>query len=229
MDGLREERRERLRAARLQLLFTPALCPGDPLEVLQAVLPWIGAIQVRVPHPEGASRATPARELFDWTERVLELLRARPDPPLVLVNDRVDVAACLEAQGVAGVHLGEDDTPPEVARRSLSASAVVGVSTHSPAAVARRSVEPAVDYLGFGPIHPTSTKGYARGLGSAAAWMAQAATSLPVFPIGGIDLTNAGDLSQVGRAAVCSAILRADDPAGVARSLYDLLAPDERP
>ena len=83
-----------------------------------------------------------------------------------------------------------------------------------------------VDYLGFGPIYPTRTKGYERGLGPEAAWVAQSATALPVFPIGGIDATNAADLVPVGRAAVSSAILGADDPARAAREIRALL---ERP
>lgn len=224
---LRAERRERLRTARLQLLFTPRLCgERDPLEVLRAALPWIGVVQVRLEHPDEPEAPAPARDLHDWTLRVLDAVGTDPGAPLVLVNDRVDVAACLEDRGVAGVHLGADDTPPEVARRSLSEAALVGLSTHGPGDVVRTANSEALDYLGFGPIHPTATKGYTRGLGSEAAWVAASATDLPLFPIGGIEATNAGDLAEVGRAAVSSAVLTAEDPARAARELYELLGPE---
>jgi thiamine-phosphate pyrophosphorylase len=217
------ERRERLARARLMLIFTPELCPpgSDPLEVLARALPALDAIQVRVKDPELGT--SPARAACDWTARVLELAgRARSDA-LVLVNDRVDVAAALAGAGVDGVHLGADDAPGELARALLGPDLLVGLSTHGAADVALAEELP-VDYLGFGPIHATATKGYARGLGSEAAWIAARTSSRPLFPIGGIDATNASELVEVGRAAVGRAILAAADPARAARAIAALLA-----
>jgi thiamine monophosphate synthase len=68
-------------------------------------------------------------------------------------------------------------------------------------------------------VHATATKGYARGLGATAAWLACEASPLPVFPIGGIDMGNAGELARGGRACVGSAILSADDPFAAARAI----------
>jgi thiamine-phosphate pyrophosphorylase len=205
------------------LIFTPELCPpaSDPIAVLAGVLPALDAIQVRVKDPELGT--TPARASCDWTRRVLELVeRARSDA-LVLVNDRVDVAAALAAQGVDGVHLGAEDAPWELARRLLGPDLLIGLSTHAPAEVVLAD-DFEIDYLGFGPIHATATKGYERGLGSDAAWVAARASSRPLFPIGGIDAVNAGELAEVGRAAVGRAILAARDPLRVAREIAGALA-----
>jgi thiamine-phosphate pyrophosphorylase len=221
--------RERLRTARLYLLFTPQVCrKRDPLAVLEALLPHVDVLQVRIRGTPATSAPTAARESFEWTERVLDVCAAHPGIEVpVLVNDRVDVARALRERGCAGVHLGQEDAPPELARELLGAAALIGLSTHSSAQVARAQLEP-VDYLGFGPVHATSTKGYGRGLGPEAAWIASGGSSLPVFPIGGIDGSNAGELEEVGRAAVCAALLAAPDPARAARELRALLAPEHQ-
>ncbi len=217
------ELRRRLAVARLYLVFTPGLVTGrDPLEVLEAALPFVDLVQVR-PKSAGLDARSDARETLEWTERVLALVERSGCESLVIVNDRVDVARTLLERGVAGVHLGADDTPPRVARELLGTDALVGLSTHTAAQVIAACDEP-VDYLGFGPIHATATKGYARGLGPEAAWVASQAVSVPVFPIGGIGLAQAADLAEIGRAAVSSAILCAPDPAAAARALRESLA-----
>lgn len=226
--------RDALSRARIYLIFSPRLCgERDPLAVLEAALPWIDMIQVR-PKPResgqdplaaSAARPTPARDLYDWCRRVLELVAAQERVVPVIANDRVDVAASLASEGLAGVHLGQDDMPVAAARALLGERALIGLSTHSSSQVVRAQSE-ALDYLGFGPFRPTSTKGYARGLGSEACWVAQQASIWPVFPIGGIDATNAGELSDISRAAVGSAVLAAEDPARAARTIRALLCDD---
>jgi thiamine-phosphate pyrophosphorylase len=205
------------------LIFTPELCPpgAEPLAVLARALPALDVIQVRVKDPELGT--TPARATCDWTRRVMQLVAREHRDALVLVNDRVDVAAALAAEGVDGVHLGGDDAPCELARRLLGPELLIGLSTHAPADVVLAEEQP-VDYLGFGPIHATATKGYARGLGSDATWVAARASSRPLFPIGGIDAVNAVELAEVGRAAVGRAILSAADPERVAREIAGALA-----
>ncbi len=229
------ELRRRLAAARLYLIFTPErITTRDPLAALEAALPWVDLVQVR-PKPadrdldpqRSDSRAlatTSARASFDWSVRVLDLAAQLGEArPLVLANDRVDVAKCLLERGLAGVHVGQNDTPPHVAREVLGADALIGLSTHSNAQVAAAFDAP-IDYLGFGPIRATSTKGYTKGLGADAAWIAQQVTALPVFPIGGIGVLEVEELAELGRAAVSSAILESTDPAGAARLMRDLLA-----
>ena len=204
------------------LLFTPELCSGrDPLEVLEAVLDSVDVVQIR-PKAIGSSSPCPARDAFDWCVRVIDLLRARGSEALVVVDDRVDVALALRDRGCAGVHLGREDCPPRVAREALGEHAVIGWSTHDAGQVVE-AIDLDVDYIGFGPVYATATKGYARGLGSEACWVAKLAYHGPVFAIGGIDRTNAGELSVVGRAAVGSAILGADDPGSAAAEIRRLL------
>ena len=209
--------------ARLMLLFTPELCgPRDPIAVLDAALDSVDVVQIR-PKPAGSAAPCAARDVYDWCVRVLDLVAARKDRDVaVLVDDRVDVAAALLARGCRGVHLGQEDCPASIARGILGDSAWIGLSTHDARQVGE-SWDLPVDYLGFGPVHATTTKGYERGLGPEAAWIASEAAGRPVFPIGGIDATNIGELARIGRAAVGSAILGADDPARAARELRALL------
>lgn len=217
--------RLRIAQARVMLLFTPELCgTRDPLGVLEQVLESIDAIQIR-PKILGSSAPGAARETHDWCLRVLDLLAARGAAHLpVIVNDRVDVAEALRDRGCAGVHLGQDDCPVEIARERLGPDPVIGLSTHDMVQVAE-GCERKVDYLGFGPIHSTATKGYGNGLGPETAWIASVGSPVPIFAIGGIDATNAAELARVGRVAVGSAILSADDPGRAARELRAQLEP----
>lgn len=222
------DRRERLARARLMYLFTPrspgapgAPGAGDELDILEAALPWIDVVQVRVKAPPGDTFGDPteARATLDWTVRVLERVHAAgAEQVLVLVNDRVDVARTLSDAGCDGVHLGQTDAPPALAREVLGPDALIGLSTHDARQVVRANEEP-LDYLGFGPIHATATKGYERGLGTERAWLAAEASALPVFAIGGIHEGNAQELDRVERAAVSAAIAHSTDPAGTARAL----------
>lgn len=230
LDAL--ELRRRLADARLYLVFTPEIVTGrDPLAVLEAALPHVDLVQVRPKPPEAGldplrpapkAAVSDARAVHEWTLKVLELCERLRSEALVIVNDRVDVARSLLDRGVAGVHVGQEDTPPQVARELLGSSALIGLSTHTSAQVVSALDEP-VDYLGFGPVRASATKGYERGLGTEKAWIASLAATVPVFPIGGIGLAEAAELAEVGRAAVSSAILNAPDPAAAALALRDAL------
>jgi thiamine-phosphate pyrophosphorylase len=223
--------RDRLARARLLLVFTPELCGDrDPLAVLEALLEEVDVVQIRPKattsaalHDIAADAPCPASECHRWCLLALELCRRSRRAPLVLVNDRVDVALALRDRGLAGVHLGERDFPVSEARRLLGPEPLIGLSTHSLEQVAGSAALP-VDYLGFGPVFPTTTKGYARGLGAEMAWVAAGSAGRPLFPIGGITLARAAELEQVGRAAVASALLAAPEPARAARELRSLLA-----
>ena len=219
----RQARADRLRRSRVMLLFTPELCRGGAAAssaILDAVLPHIDALQIRI--------KTGARDLFDGARKALDVLHAHVGLELpILINDRVDVALALGAGDpdgqVHGVHLGQDDLSGRDARALLGGSALIGRSTHDFAQVMLATEEP-VDYLGFGPIFPTATKGYDRGVGAERAWMADTATHLTVFPIGGIDTQNVTELRPVGRVAVSSAILCVEDPVAAVADLRRQLA-----
>jgi thiamine-phosphate pyrophosphorylase len=226
------QRRAWLAKARLLLVFTPeAAGENDPFTALERALDAVDVVQVR-PKPLGESRArTAAREALDWTRRILELRRHRE--LLVIVNDRADVARALADAGCDGVHLGQEDMPAALARELLGPELLIGFSTHDAAQVALAQDEP-VDYLGFGPVFPSRTKargaGDARALGPERAWLAAESSTLPLFPIGGIDLTNADTLERIGRAAVSAGVLSAPDPLAAARYLREVVAaPDPGP
>ncbi len=214
------ELRDRLANARIVLLFTPELTGDrDPLAALEAAAPWIDVVQIRPKPLGGSARAPcPARATFEWSERVLALAAIARAGVLVTVDDRVDVAAALWTRGLAGVHVGQDDMPALEARALLGPGPLLGLSTHDLEQVVDAEDWP-VDYLGFGPVYATRTKGYERGLGPEACWIAAQGSAKPLFPIGGIDIENAGDLARIGRAAVGSAILAAANPGAAARAI----------
>lgn len=123
----------------------------------------------------------------------------------VIINDRVDLAAVLADESPAlsvGVHLGQDDVAPAVAREILGADAVLGWSTHDLRQV-RAACHMPVDYLGFGPVFPTGTKDDTAPLvGIEGLRDAVAEAGLPVVAIGGITGERAVAVRQTGAAGV---------------------------
>jgi len=133
---------------------------------------------------------------------------------LVIVNDRADLASM---SGAAGVHVGQEDLPPAMARQLLGRDAIVGVSTHSVSQINVVLREP-ISYIAVGPVFGTHTKdtGYrAVGLDLVAAAV-RLAGGTPVVAIGGITLENAKSVIDAGAAsvAVISDLLATNDPAG---------------
>lgn len=142
----------------------------------------------------------------------------RPRGVPLILNDRVHLVRAARADGV---HVGEDDTPPEEIDRTL----ILGLSTHDRAEVGAAKGRGAT-YVGLGPMFPTGTKELRRPpRGATLLREAAEATDLPVFPIGGITAANAADLIAAGatRLAVSSAICAAKDPRAAAASLRALL------
>ncbi len=92
------------------------------------------------------------REFYREAEAALKIARARGVG--LIINDRADIALALSADGV---HLGQDDLPPEAARRLLGDSAIIGFSTHS-VEQARVAARLPVNYIAIGPVFPTSSK-----------------------------------------------------------------------
>jgi thiamine-phosphate pyrophosphorylase len=118
----------------------------------------------------------------------------------LIINDRVDIAL---ATGATGVHLGQDDLPPEAARRLLGEDAVIGYSTHSVAQALEAARMP-IDYLAIGPVFTTSTKENPDpvvGLEGLRAVKA-AIGSLPLVAIGGIKPANTAEVLAAGADSV---------------------------
>ena len=115
--------------------------------------------------------------------------------------------------------------PPKEARRLLGPEGWLGISTHDLDQV-REAERSGADYLGFGPVYPSPTKGYREGLSIARLHEAIRATELPVFAIGGIDESRIPELRTAGcnRIAVSSCILQSADPKAAAQSLREGLS-----
>lgn len=149
--------------------------------------------------------------------RALKACLDRNGVPLI-INDDLDVALAVDA---AGLHLGQDDIDPAVARAALGPGKIIGLSAGNAAEAAR--VDPAVvDYAGVGPAYVTGSKadaGDAIGLSGLSALRARLA--LPLVAIGGITAANAGAVMATGveGVAVVSAICGAPDPEPAARAL----------
>ena len=136
--------------------------------------------------------------------------------PFVL-NDRPDLA--LDA-GADGVHVGQDDAPPALARRILGPHALVGFSTHGPDELDAAAAEP-VDYLSAGPVEPTPTKPGRPGTGPGYLAYAAAKAAVPWFVTGGVtpDTVPAMVAAGARRFVVVRWLTRSDDPAAAARQL----------
>ena len=131
--------------------------------------------------------------------QALELRRIAGDHVRLIMNDRADL--CLAA-GFDGVHLGQDDLPPEAARRIVPKPLWMGVSTHNPEQL-RRADRTAADYLAIGPVFATSSKANPDpvvGLDGVRA--ARALTCKPLVAIGGITRSNARSVIEAGADAV---------------------------
>jgi thiamine-phosphate pyrophosphorylase len=134
-----------------------------------------------------------------------------------ILNDRPDLA--LEA-GADGVHVGQEDARPALARRILGASAIIGLSTHRPEELDASAAEP-VDYLSVGPVNPTPTKPGRAGTGTAYLTYAAANTDLPWFVTGGVTPETIPAMVAAGarRFVVVRWLTEADDPEAQARAL----------
>ena len=138
-----------------------------------------------------------------------------------LVNDRLDVALAVDADGV---HLGQNDMPVGIARRLLGKEKLLGVSVQDAGAM-DEAVSEGADYLSLSPVFATPTKpDHEEPLGLEKVRVLAGRSPLPVVAIGGIDATNVGAVMRAGAHGVCviSAVLGAPDPEQAARELYQL-------
>jgi thiamine-phosphate pyrophosphorylase len=136
-----------------------------------------------------------------------------------LVNDRLDVALAVDADGV---HVGQEDLPVAVARRLLGQGKLLGVSVHSEADILQAELDGA-DHVSISPVFATSTKlDHQTPLGLTGVCTLAGLARVPVIAIGGIHADNAADVIRAGACGICvvSAIIAAPDPELAARELY---------
>jgi len=191
----------------------------DLLEVVnRALAGGVRAVQLR-------EKDLPTLELYQLAGKLLA--RTRATGAALLINDRVDVALALDADGV---HLTRKSLPPAEARGLLGPSKLLGISCHSPAELLE-AVAGGVDFVVLGPIFETPSKRpYGPPLGSGALREARALTSLPLVAIGGIMPTRVPEVTAAGAdgVAVISAVMAAPDPATAAADLLAAVAAAKR-
>jgi thiamine-phosphate pyrophosphorylase len=167
---------------------TGGLSPAAIAEILLAA--GIQLIQFR-------DKRAPSRELFESSQQIAELVRRSKG--VFIVNDRADVARAVDA---AGVHVGQDDLPVELARRILGPGKWVGYSTHRLEQV-READRSSADYIAFGPIFPTQSKEKPDPMvGLEGLREARKATRKPLVAIGGVTVHNARAVMEAGADSV---------------------------
>ena len=160
-----------------------------------------------------------ALEFYEQAKAALAVAKKRGVQ--VIINDRADIALAL---GAPGVHLGQDDLPPEAARRLLGDDAIIGYSTHSVSQIQAAAKLP-IDYFAIGPIFPTSTKENPDPVvGLEGVQLAREAIGeRPLVGIGGISPTNAINVIRAGADAVALIGALSADPQRIPETVELLL------
>jgi thiamine-phosphate pyrophosphorylase len=162
----------------------------------------------------------PPRELYPLALEMRQLTQTYG--ARLLINDRVDVALAVNADGV---HLTTTSLPASIARRVLGPAPLIGVSTHT-LAEAQAAAEEGADFLVFGPVFFTPSKApYGQPVGLDALRAVRAAVKLPMLAIGGVKKANIDQVVAAGAdgIAVISAIIGADDPTAASQELLATL------
>ena len=173
----------------------------------------VKAIQLR-------GKNLPAREILRIGER-LRLLTSEYSVKL-FINDRIDVAMIL---GADGVHLGQNGLPVGIVRKILGDSLIIGVSTHS-LKEAKDAERGGADFITFGPIFATPSKVvYGPPVGLRRLVNLTGRIKIPVFAIGGINMDRIQDVMKKGAngVAVISAILNSESVYDAAASMLNEL------
>lgn len=181
----------------------PHIAPEMIDEIVSA---GVDAVQVRAKHLTD-------RELFEFAQDVVRTVgnRAR-----VIVNDRLDIAL---AAGADGVHLGRSDVPVAQARRLAPHGFLIGATCRN-AGQARQAHVDGADYVGAGPIYPSTTKsGLPAPLGLDA--LAEISGILPAIAISGITVDRVPEVMAAGvhGVALIAAVSRTPDPPLAARDI----------
>lgn len=178
------------------------------LRIEQALQGGVTLLQLR-------EKEKSTREYLELAEKVHALAR-RYDVPLI-IDDRVDVALAIEAEGV---HVGASDMPVALARKLMGRDKIVG-ATAKTVPWAEEAFEQGADYLGVGAIFPTTTKVKTVFTSTETLRDICHAVPIPVNAIGGLNKNNLGVLAGIPIAGICvvSAIMKAEDPRKAAEEL----------
>lgn len=162
----------------------------------------------------------PGRDFFEDAKNALDIVRSANAK--LLINDRVDLAIAL---GADGVHLGQNDLPPEEARKLLGDKAIIGFSTHNQKQ-ALDALSMPIDYLAIGPVFATSTKSDPDPVvGLEGIRLAKdIVAGLPLVAIGGITEQTLRDVFSAGAdsAAMIGDLVGSSDIAGTLKRSLSL-------
>ena len=179
--------------------------------VRAAIAGGVTCVQLREKH-------CATRAFIEEARALKELLDALATRIPLIINDRLDVALAI---GADGVHLGQTDMHIRDARRLVGPAMLIGISAESVQDAIRAEAEGA-DYIGISPVFATPTKAdTATPLGLEGVRQIRAAVSLPLVAIGGIHQENAQAVIRAGAdgVAVVSAIVAAACPRKAATAL----------
>jgi thiamine-phosphate pyrophosphorylase len=209
---LRRDKADKIRGLYV-ILDTDVLKGRDPLEAAARVIAaGVKVIQLKDKKLDKRSLIGLAIQLQSLCSR---------NRVLFIVNDFLDIAL---AAGSDGLHLGQDDIPPEVARSLLPQDKILGCSAYTPEA-ARAAENAGADYIAVGSIFSTSSKDNIEVVGLERIRQVKDATKLPVVAIGGITANNAEEVCRAGSACLCviSSVLNSSDITSAARSIIDII------
>jgi thiamine-phosphate pyrophosphorylase len=207
-----QDRLSRLHQAKLYLVTSPV---ENILSIVEAALQGgLTLVQYREKEANDQVRLETARGLKDLCHRY---------GALFLINDRVDLALAVDADGV---HLGQQDLPIAQARKLLGWGKIVGKSTTSPEEMALALAENP-DYIGVGPVFETPTKPGKAAAGYDYVRYAAEHSTVPWYAIGSVDAQNLGGVLDAGatRVAVVRSIMQAEQPTLATQSLLAQLDP----
>ena len=211
---LAEQRREKLSRMRLYVITGDR---GDEVETARIVEAALhgGATVIQL-----RKKSMPMLEQYRLATALRTLTLAHE--ALLIINDHADLAIAADADGV---HLGQDDLPPDAVRALPGFDGrLIGRSTHS-LGQAQLAVNEGADYIAVGPVYPTPTKEGRPAVGTALVSRVAGVIGRPFVAVGGIDHDSAAAVVEAGAhaIAVVRAVYDAVDPAEAARRLHELI------
>ncbi|GLI84012.1 thiamine-phosphate synthase [Rossellomorea marisflavi] len=198
-------------ALKVYFIMGSTNCHRDPVNILEeAIRGGISLFQFRE-KGQGALSGAEKKKLATALQQVCK----EANIPFI-VNDDIDLAVEIDADGV---HIGQEDEAASTVRKRIGADKWVGVSAHT-IEEAERAIRDGADYLGLGPIYPTSSKDDAESVKGTAIirQFREHGFSIPLVGIGGITSTNAAAVMEAGAdgVSVISAISGSEDVEGAA-------------
>lgn len=193
-------------------------CRKTPAKVLsEAIAGGVTMFQYR----EKGTGALTAEARFNLGRRLQKICSANGVP--FIVNDDIDLAIALDADGI---HVGQEDLCALAIRQLLGDHKIIGVSAHS-LAEARQAIADGADYLGIGPIYPTSSKDDARAVQGTKIIedLRNSGITIPLVGIGGITEHNAAPVIAAGAdgISIISAIAGAEDTEEAAKRFVQIV------